>query len=273
MKRIFWLIGSIVLICLLTPESLLAQETLDNAGVVALKQAGLGDTVIINKIKASKCDFDISTDGLKKLKEGGLSDDLINTIITTAAPSTVTALPKVVVPAVVSNDPSIAHEPGIWVYQEQGDEHRMVKLKPEPGGQSSGWNKKSRAVLYGAAANLQISGNYSFYYYEEAKQEGAFAAPPMTADDFALAKMEVRQDKNVRRLAVGKEGFFGGKSSGLDPAAYVPAKVEKISDGIFQIEPVKALQHGEYCFISKAQASREAIKHSDVELYDFGVTK
>jgi hypothetical protein len=143
----------------------------------------------------------------------------------------------------------------------------------QPSGQSSGWNKKSRAVLYGVAAILQLSGNYSFYYYEEAKQEGAFAPPPMTADDFVLAKMEVRQEKNVRRLAVGKEGFFGGKSSGLDPTAYVPVKVEKISDGIFQIEPVKTLQHGEYCFISRAQASREAIRRADVELYDFGVAK
>jgi len=272
MKRIFWFVGSVVMICILTSVPLLAQETLNNAGVVALKQAGLGDTVLINKIKASKCDFDISTDGLKKLKEGGLSDDVINVIIAAAAPSAVTTPPKVAA-AVVSNDPNAAHASGIWFYQELGDEHRMVKLKPQPGGQSSGWNKKSRAVLYGAAAVLQLSGKYSFYYYEEAKQEGAFAPSPMTADDFVLAKMEVRQDKNVRRLAVGKDGFFGGKTTGLDPTAYVPVTVERISDGIFQIEPVKTLAHGEYCFISRAQASREAIKHSEVELYDFGVGK
>lgn len=272
MERVFWFVGVVVMICLLTSVSSLAQETLNDAGVVTLKQAGLGDTVIINKIKASKCDFDISTDALKKLKEGGLSDDLINVIIATAAPSVVTTPPKVVA-AVVSNDPNASHEPGIWLYQEQGGEHRMVKLKPQPSGQSGGWNTKSRAVLYGTAAVLQLSGAYSFYYYEEAKQEGAFATPPMTADDFVLAKMEVKQEKNVRRVAVGKEGFFGGKSSGLDPAAYVPVKVEKISDGIFQIEPVKTLAHGEYCFISKAQASREALKHAEVELYDFGVAK
>jgi len=95
----------------------------------------------------------------------------------------------------------------------------------------------------------------------------------MTVDDFVLARMEVRQDKNVRRLAVGKDGFIGVKTTGLDATAYVPVSVEKISDGIFQIEPVKALVRGEYCFIIKAQASREAIKHSDVELYDFGVGK
>jgi hypothetical protein len=272
MQRIFRLVGPVVMISLFASATLLAQETLNNAGVIELKQAGLGDAVILNKIKASKCDFDISTDGLKKLKEGGLSDEVINAIIATAIPSVAPAPPKLVAVA-ISNDPNVSHEPGIWLYQELSGERRMLKLKPQPSGESSGWNKKSRLILFGSAAVLQLSGSFSFYYYEEPKQEGAFAPTPMTADDFTLAKMEVKHDKNTRRLAVGAEGFFGGKTSGLDPNAYVPVKVEKISDGVFHIEPVKALQHGEYCFISRSDASREALKRGDVELYDFGVKK
>src|ERR1035438_6966550 len=157
---------------------------------------GAGKTTFATEFlpRYAECTNFINPDGLKKLKEGGLSDDLINVMIATAAPSVVTTPPKVVA-AVVSNDPHAPHEPGIWLYQEQGSEHRMVKLKPQPSGQSGGWNTKSRAVLYGAAAVLQLSGNYSFYYYEEAKQEGAFAPPTLTADDFVLAKMEVRQEK------------------------------------------------------------------------------
>ena len=276
MQRISWLVGQVVTICLFASATLLAQETLNNAGVIGLKQAGLGDTVILNKIKASKCDFDISTDALKKLKDGGLSDDIINAIIAAAAPSAVPAPPKVV-PAVVSNDPNAPHEPGIWLFQEHGTERRMVKLKSQSSGHSSGWNKKSRVTLYGASAILQLTTATPgvFYYYEQARQEDAFAAPTTTttADDLVLARMEVRADKNERRLAVGKEGFFGGKTSGLDPNAYVPVKVEKISDGIYRLEPVQALPPGEYCFIDKHDASREALKYRDVELYDFGVKK
>jgi len=271
MQRISSLIVSVVMICLLAPVTLLAQETLDNAGVIGLKQAGLGDTVILNKIKASKCNFDISTDALKRLKEGGLSDDVINAMIAVPAPLAVAAPPAAA--AVVSSDPNVPHDPGIWLYQELGGERRMLKLKAQPSGTTRGWNTKSRLVLYGTAAVLQLAGNFSFYYYEESKQGGAYAPTPMTADDFTLARMEVKHEKNTRRLAVGKEGFFGGKSSGLDPSAYVPVKVEKVSDGVFHIEPVQTLEHGEYCFISKGDASREALKYGDVELYDFGVKK
>jgi len=276
MQRIHWLVGQVVTICLFASATLLAQETLNNAGVIGLKQAGLGDTVILNKIKASKCDFDISTDALKKLKDGGLSDDVINAIIAAAVPSAVPAPPKAV-PAVVSNDPNAPHEPGVWLYQEQGTERRMVKVKPQSSGGSSGWNKKSRVTLYGASAILQITAAApgTFYYYEQPQQEGAFATSTATtsADDLVLARMEVRADKNERRLAVGKEGFFGGKTSGLDPKAYVPMTTEKVSDGIYRLGPVQALPPGEYCFIDKHDASREALKYRDVELYDFGVKK
>jgi len=271
MDRISRLAFLVLAILLSASVTLLAQDTLDNAAVIGLKQAGLGDTVILNKIKASKCNFDISTDALKKLKEGGLSDDVINAMI--AAPAPLAVAPSTTTATVVSSDPNVPHEPGIWLYQELGGERRMLKLKPQPGGTTRGWNTKSRLVLYGTAAVLQLAGNFSFYYYEEPKQGGAFAPTPMTADDFTLARMEVKREKNTRRLAVGKEGFFGGKSSGLDPSAYVPVKVEKVVDGVFRIEPVQTLKHGEYCFIGRGDVSREALKYGDVELYDFGVVK
>jgi hypothetical protein len=153
----------------------------------------------------------------------------------------------------------------------------MVKLKSESSGGSSGWNKKSRVTLYGASAILQITAAAPgvFYYYEEPPQQGAFATSTATttADDLVLARMEVRADKNERRLAVGKEDFFGGKKSGLDSKAYVQTTAERVSDGIYRLAPVQALPPGEYCFIDKHDASREALKYRDVELYDFGVKK
>ncbi len=273
MQRISWLVGLMVVIGFLAAATLLAQETLNNAGVIGLKQAGLGDAVILNKIKASKCDFDISTDALKKLKDGGLSDDVINAIIAAAAQSAVPATPKAVA-APISSDPNTPHEPGIWLWQELSGERRMLKLKPARFiGQSEGWPAKSRIIFPGTSAVLQLSGNFSFYYYQEAKQEGAFAPPVMTADDFTLARLEVKAEKNTRRLVVGKTKFFGGKNTGLDSEQYVAVTVEKIGDGISRIEPVKALHNGEYCFISKEDASSQVVNGSTAEFYDFGVKK
>jgi hypothetical protein len=273
MLRLCRLLSATLTICFLTLSTLIAQDTLNNAGVIGLKQAGLGDSVILNKIKVSKCDFDISTDGLQKLKEGGLSDEIINAIIASAA-SSATPVPPKVTAAVVSSDPSASHEPGIWLYQELGSERRMLKLRPARFiGNSEGWPAKSRVVFPGTAAVLQLSGNFSFYYYEEPKQEGAFAPPIMTADDFTLARLEVKDSKNTRRLVIGKTKFFGGKKTGLDPDQYIPVTVGKISDGISRIQPVKAILSGEYCFISKEDTSSQVLTPGRAEYYDFGVKK
>lgn len=48
-----------------------AEETLNNASIVELQKLGLGDGVLLEKIKTSKCDFDTSLGGLKQLKEYG----------------------------------------------------------------------------------------------------------------------------------------------------------------------------------------------------------
>ncbi len=273
MKRLSWILAA-----LLPVATLLADEVLNNASVIDLKKSGLGDPVIVNKIKVSKCDFDISTDALKKLKEGGLSDEIISIMIDSATSTSAKTKAKLTEMAPVSNEPSTMHELGLWLYVEQGTERRMVKLKGQDGGRSSGWNKKSRATLYGDSATLQIGTTApSFYYYEKPKEQESglvsTTAASTVADDFILTKMEVRRDKKERRLAVGKEGFFGGKKSGLDPKDYVATTAEKVADGIYRIAPAQELQPGEYCFINKRNANRESLKYGDVELYDFGVKR
>ncbi len=68
-------------------------------------------------------------------------------------------------------------------------------------------------------------------------------------------------------------GFFGDQKSGLDPRAFIAVKVDKISDGISSIQPVENMPPGQYCFIDRHDATREAFKNREVELYDFGVKK
>src|ERR1044071_9925592 len=65
-----------------TYQSLLAQDTLRNKTVIDLYKAGLGKTIIISKINASACSFDISTDKLIDLKKAGLPDEILDAMIT-----------------------------------------------------------------------------------------------------------------------------------------------------------------------------------------------
>jgi len=52
-------------------------ETLTNTKVIEMVRAGLGDEVVLNKIKNTECKFDISADALIELKKGGVSDTVI----------------------------------------------------------------------------------------------------------------------------------------------------------------------------------------------------
>ena len=52
-------------------------ETLDNDAVVKLVAAGLGEELILTKMKYSRCVFALSSSDLAELKQKGISDHLI----------------------------------------------------------------------------------------------------------------------------------------------------------------------------------------------------
>src|SRR2546427_3778111 len=72
---------------LVPATSLTAQEVLTNDSVVALKKAGLSDSIIISKIRSSQTKFDVSTKGLIGLKNAGLSDQVIEAVVNAGSAS------------------------------------------------------------------------------------------------------------------------------------------------------------------------------------------
>ena len=71
-------------------------EVVTNSEVITLTKAGLDKAVIINKINSSKTNFNLSTTELAKLKEAGVSDDVVSAMqsaknTTSGTPSTPTA--------------------------------------------------------------------------------------------------------------------------------------------------------------------------------------
>ena len=58
-------------------------DTLNNETIIKLTKSKLPGNVITQKINTSFCSFDISVDGLIKLKESQVSDSVINLMIQT----------------------------------------------------------------------------------------------------------------------------------------------------------------------------------------------
>jgi tetratricopeptide (TPR) repeat protein len=84
MKRvggIFWLFAVLLLVVRVVP----AAEVLTNDTIVTMVKAGLGEELVIGKIKISQGQYDVSTDGLLRLKSEGVGEPIIKAMIEASA--------------------------------------------------------------------------------------------------------------------------------------------------------------------------------------------
>jgi hypothetical protein len=249
---IAWIVSSA------TP-SLAVDEVLTNASIVEMKGLGLGDDVIIGKIKTSKCNFDTSIAGLKELKQAQVSDALIQAMIAAQTPALTTTPAPVPAEPADPNDPASPHDPGIWLYQEADGKKTMTKIEPSVFSQTKtgvplfalyGQTSKARAVMTPAHSKLQLNTSLPiFYFYFEKSQSGLSdsSRSATSPEDFALLKMEVRQEHNERRVVIGKVGM--SSSSGFDSKQVEETDYQRIDNGVYKVTPKSELADGEYCIL------------------------
>lgn len=243
-----------------------AQEVLTNDHVIEMTKAGLSTSIIVNKIRASKSKFDLSTDQLMRLKREKVADDVVNAMLETAVPYSESG-PRSSgagrAPSTDPNDPMAEHEPGIYFYEEKDGQRSMTQIDPslyrkaKAGGMFTsaltyGIKKiKFRAVLAGQNAKLQVSAAQPVFY---------FYISGATPKEFALVKMDVKKDS--RQVIISEANIFGAEA-GLQDKAVHPIEYEKIAPGVFKVWPKSPLPNGEYGFLPGATTERA---------YDFGVT-
>ncbi len=80
---LFWLSALVLLVA----PGAFAADVLTNDAVVTMVKAGLGDDIILDKIKTSQGQFDLSAAGLVRLKESGVSDAVIKAMMAAPAPT------------------------------------------------------------------------------------------------------------------------------------------------------------------------------------------
>jgi len=250
-------------------------ETLNNDAVIQLHKLGLGDSVIVEKIKGSTCQFDTSVGALKGLKDAGLSDAVIQAMIAAGSSSSGSSA----APTGDPNDPNAPHQSGIWLFQQVDGKPKMTQMRPTPidevksgGGFGVAWggSARTRAVISGLHASLQLTDPQPvFYFYFDKAQEGLSTLGSMATspDDFKLASMELRNQKDERRLEIGKFGM-GGSSVGLNSKDVRAVSVDKVADLVFKVSPSSPLKPGEYAFVDM----RAAHITGGGKLFDFGIS-
>jgi hypothetical protein len=276
MKKIALILIAVASMIALPVVAQPAGDILNNAGIIELKQAGFGDTVLVEKIKTSKCNFDTSLAGLKQLKTAGVSDAVITAMVSAKPQAAVAVATAATEPSTDINDPKSAHDAGIWFYDESGGKPKMSQLEPAVYAQhqtGSGWGAgfgvpiNQEAILPNAHAHFSITNRLpTFYFYFEHTQSGlSDLRGPSSPNEYVLAQFDVRQKDGERRLVIGSFSAYAGGKTGADSKTIRPFDSEKIAPGIYKIIPKQNLADGEYGIFWAANSGNGG------KVFDFGV--
>jgi hypothetical protein len=255
-------------------------DTLTNAKVIELHKKGLSASVIVNKIKSSPCNFDVSTEALLLLKEHNIPDEITNAMIETSASKT-NAL-TIADP----HDPASPHESGIYYWSIAGAKNAMQKLEATVCTQvkyGSGVGSrltygiastKMKATIDGAASRVQIKDSLPvFYFYFDQAASGntlntsnTWFAPSSSPNEFLLIKMDTK--KTAREFVTGKSNAYTGTTFGVDDKYKVDFNFERIGAGTYKVVPKAPLKPGEYCFM---YAGNVTAGGQGSKVFDFGI--
>jgi len=263
----------LVSFCFVAQTQVLAQdEVMTNGEVISLVKAGLSKTIIINKIRTSKTNFDLSTDGLINLKKAGIDDDIVHAMLEAKSGKIISS------PSSSSdggggnadpNDPMSSHGYGIYLFEERDGNRKMTQLAPNVSAQNR--TGKTKANLPGTAAALQIKDSRPvFYFYLDVKSGGLNTASgiPSTPNEFAMIRFNVRSDN--REVTIAKGNAFGGKG-GLSDEYVVQFEATDMGNGIFKITPKMDLKNGEYGFYLINSGNSNTGSAVGSKFFDFGV--
>lgn len=283
------LIAALVFVLLSLAASAFAQETITNEEVISLTKAGLANSIIVNKIRTSKTNFDMSTDALIRLKQSGVGDEVVaamleakNGVAAVGAPSNSTGA-TAVTPAGDPNDPMSKHNYGIYLYEEKDGSRKMTQLKPNVSAKNRtgglftnqmtyGIGKiKTKAQVEGKAADLQLKTTKPvFFFYLDISSGGLNTSSGVPSDPNEFSLVRFSEHGDYREVTISKTNTFSGKG-GLSGEYIVEFKAEDLGNGVFKVTPAAELKKGEYGFYLINSGNSNTGSAVGSKFFDFGV--
>ncbi len=228
-----------------------AEKPLDNAEIVKLTKLEMGDAVIIAKIKsAAGVQFATGTDDLVKLKESGVSKNVMAAMLDRSSP------PKPATPA----PSSAAGAASVTLQSKDG----AVELSP-----AEGDVKTIVAPFIGMRRFINFAEVAATVRTKDRKPSVTIATDKDPRKTYWMVKVD--QDKDPedmdRSIDVESPGMWGGvMSSAPDDDSMVKCDITEEKPGLWRYTPIKELKPGEYgVYIGKGEQT--------ASLYGFGVDK
>jgi hypothetical protein len=251
----------------------LAQETLTNESIISMVKGGLSEAVVLARIRSGPASFDTSTTSLVALKKAGVSDKIIEAMVsapksgaaaaapapTSPAPSAGASAPAPSVSAAARSSAggAAATLPRDSIYHLNGAKY--TELQPqviEIETNMAFFSQKSEVVLGGRKAEYRITDKQPQFY--------SYYAPT----EALLVKLKPGDSKNDRNLKMGSGGYhpFGGSSrQGVRSEDRIAVKSERETNGFYRITPASPLPTGEYGFVVLSGTTAGG------RMFDFGI--
>ncbi len=264
-----WLAGILAILGTVSASLPAYAQKFDNAAIIALHKAGLGDKVLLAKIDSLPCGYDVSTDALIALNKAGISERVIAEMV-----GRCTGAVKAQGVDDLSN-PLAQHASGIYVLQDWQMQPKLLLLRPSAlsGGRITG----NGSLLFPHIAKMVVPRSTSvltvpvgrpvFYFYFEniSRKVGEFGTfstrQVQSPQEFSLVRMKAGKDQ--RELTIGKVSVYN-QERGIDPKLTIPFQIKEMADNIFQVTVDAGLASGEYAFILAGEKGH-------FRIYDFAI--
>jgi hypothetical protein len=254
-------------------------DTLKNTIIIKLVSAKLGENLIINKIKTSPVNFDISPDGLISLKKAGVSDSILSYMVSMQSKMENSRKENLLNNSI--DGENTFQKSGIYF----GDKESIKFTKLDPTSFSSTikgiYFPRLISTLIGNSANYNLTQNTPIYfnfipskkdlnstnnsgslnqedYFDAIMNQMAGANVVISPNEFQLIKLTVKNKKrSFYRYANMMHQIKNTPSKFI-----IDFKYEKVSEYTFKIILPEKIIPGQYCFIYGASGQK---------VYDFEI--
>lgn len=245
-------------------------DTLTNETIIKLSRSGFSAQVLKSKISASPARFDVSLNGMMKLKENNVPDDIIDLMIKYPGGYAPTNESK------PGNEINHQRNSGIFFIKTEAEKIEMVysyidRRKTDKTAQylvSSLINANMRVIMNEEHASFEITGNRPKFQFVfdtlKSADESSWFGKSSTPQDFILVKF--RSVNQNRELVVGKSNGFRDKIE-IKENQKVLFNYKKIAPSIYEVSPISELVPGEYGFIF----SNSSWDTQSGKVYDFRI--
>jgi hypothetical protein len=264
--------NSLIILAILSFSFIQAQnsDTLNNDGVIKLYQSGFSTDIIKSKINSSPAKFDVSVNGMMKLKENKIPDDLITLMVTNptgnaaknaaipAAGGSATSSVATGIYLVKSGTETVEMNPSYITSKKTDKSMQMI---------ATFIDADIRVILNENHSALQLGSMPKFQFVFDTlrnNNDNPWFGKNSSPKNFFLVKLKAT--KKTRELVIGKTSSLQ-ENIEITEKQKIPMKNKKIGPGVYEVSPVTPLEPGEYGIIfSNATWDTQSGK-----IYDFSV--